>query len=511
MTTYYLRSTTGSDVNTGADWNNAFATLAHFYSLESPGDICYVSQAHAESTVGSVSFPNSGTPGAPTQVICVNDGAAPPTALATSGTITNTGASVSIVFSGSFYFYGLTFTAATSGNCTMPMGQVNVWQIFDNCKFRTGPGTTGGSVAAVGAGTAGGIVEWRDCTVRFTNAAQVLTANNHFFHWNGGGLESGGTTPTNLISYTSGGASAHGVRMLVENCDFSAGGSTMNLATGQFVYGAVQLTYRNCLLPSSWSGNFCSAFTGSNLGRVEVFNCRDTSGGINHRMKIIDACGNIDVETTLVKSGGATDGTTQLSWKMASTSLVAYPATAFYSPEVMIWNGTTGSALTIGFDVLHDSATALTNAEVWIEANYAGSSSSPVETWVTSRVDPLTAATSVASSSVTWVTTGMSNPNKQRVTATFTPQAIGWLKLRLVLAKTSKTIYVDPLPTGLSNTMPAETLVAAGNTAMGQFIGGQYMIRTQPFQFQAPGGAYIISGVLSGSAAQVAARYFLAC
>ena len=41
----------------------------------------------------------------------------------------------------------------------------------------------------------------------------------------------------------------------------------------------------------------------------------------------------------------------------------------------------------------------------------------------------------------------MSNPNKQKLSVTFTPQQIGTIKCRVCLAKTSKTVYVDPIAT----------------------------------------------------------------
>lgn len=511
MTTYYLRSTTGNDANSGADWANAWATINQFVTTDVGGDILYVSQAHAESGAGNQQLFFAGSPGNPSQVICVDDGAVPPTTLAVTATLTRTGASVGFSQTlGSVYVYGITFISGTSGNTVNNQQPQTDIQIYDNCKFRAGAGTTSGRI--VNAGSSGGILEWRDCYVRANNAVQTIWGINGFWHWNGGGIEAGGTSPTDLITYTTAAAPASGgVKMLIENCDFSNGSSTMNLSTGSMNFGSISITFRNCKLPSGWSGNFCSTFASNDMGRCEIYNCHDATASVNYKMKIIDGCGSIDHETTLVKSGGATDGTTQLAWKMTTNTQVAYPCAALFSPEIVMWCGVTGSPITLTVDVLHDSATNLTDAEAWLEVNYPASSSTPVDTWINDKVDVLTTASDQTSSSATWVTTGMSNPNKQKLSVTFTPQAIGWLKIRIALAKTSKTIYVDPLPTGLGNTMPAEISLMSGNASNGEWLGGQYFVRTQPFQFQAPGGAYVISGTLTGSLAQVAARYFQAC
>ncbi len=60
------------------------------------------------------------------------------------------------------------------------------------------------------------------------------------------------------------------------------------------------------------------------------------------------------------------------------------------------------------------------------------------------RATPLTTPADQTAGSATWTTTGLTNPNKQRLVVTFTPQKKGWMIGRVYLAKGSKTIYVDP-------------------------------------------------------------------
>jgi hypothetical protein len=346
--------------------------------------------------------------------------------------------------------YGLTIVAGSGSNpsAIISMGGSSAfYQQYESCKFQLGgTGVSTGVIRALASGGNGAVTIWRNCEVKFALAGQGINAVNGFWHWNGGGITSGGTSPTNLITSISLGAAAGGVRILIENCDFSNGSSTMNLIGAQVPFAAT-VTFRNCKLPGSWTGAVCTAFASSAQGRVEVFNCTSTAASNNYTLKIIDGNGNIDTETTLVKTGGASDGTTQISWKLVTPATVSYPCAALFTPEILFWNEQTGVAKTVTVDILRDSASNLTNAEVWLEVNYPNSASLPTSALITGRVDVLTAASDNSASGSSWTTTGMLNPNKQQISVTFTPLAKGFFTIRVVLAKPSSTVYVDPKAT----------------------------------------------------------------
>ncbi|MEK9809109.1 MAG: hypothetical protein VW362_01580, partial [Candidatus Nanopelagicales bacterium] len=134
-----------------------------------------------------------------------------------------------------------------------------------------------------------------------------------------------------------------------------------------------------------------------------------------------------------------------LSWKMATTANAEYPAIILRSPEIAKWNETTGSSVTVTVDILHDSATALKDNEVWLEVEYLGTSGTPLALFTDDAVaDVITTAADQTSSSATWTTTGMTNPNKQKLSVTFTPQEKGLIIARVCVAKASYTVYVDP-------------------------------------------------------------------
>jgi hypothetical protein len=94
MTAYYVRSG-AAGAGTGADWTNAYTTLAAAFSGKAAGDIFYVSEDHAESSSSTIlSLGSAGTLGNPVQVLCVNhSGSVPPVTadLRTTATISTTG------------------------------------------------------------------------------------------------------------------------------------------------------------------------------------------------------------------------------------------------------------------------------------------------------------------------------------------------------------------------------------------------------------------------------------
>src|SRR5574340_915503 len=88
MANIYVRSTDGSNTDNGTTWELAKLDLSGAAAIDAAGDNVYLSQVHAESTATAVSLYFAGTVGNPTKIVCVNDGAAPPTAVAITATVT---------------------------------------------------------------------------------------------------------------------------------------------------------------------------------------------------------------------------------------------------------------------------------------------------------------------------------------------------------------------------------------------------------------------------------------
>jgi hypothetical protein len=203
---------------------------------------------------------------------------------------------------------------------------------------------------------------------------------------------------------------------------------------------------RNCKLPASWSGSVNAATPGIN-SVWELHN--SDSADTNYRYQKKTQFGQIDSETTIVLTGGASDGTTSLSHKMVSNADAEWNHQTLDSPEIVQWNETVGSAITATIEIIHSGVGAggsgdFTDKEIWMEVQYLGTSGRPLSLFVDdAAADYITAAADQDNSSATW-TSSPATPVKQKLSVTFTPQEKGYIHAVVKLATASKTVYVDP-------------------------------------------------------------------
>jgi len=433
MADIYVRSTDGSDSDNGSTWGLAKATLVGAAAIDAAGDAIYLSQSHAESG-GAVVAVFAGTMANPVKIIAGNDSAEPPIAVSAASLISSS----SITLSGSYYLYGLTLQAATS---ILPNAQSASNSVtLDHCSLIT-TGTTGGGFFSIGS--ANNITQKAvllDCTYKFSGSSNIGCATAGVVEIKGGSFVSGTSTPSAGVF---GGAASDrtGSRLLIDGLDMTNLASTVNIFRTFVSPGLFQI--RNSKLPASWSGSLCNATPLATGQRFEMHNC--DSGDTNYRLWVQEYSGSIKTETTLVRTGGASDGTTGYSLVMATTANANASVAPLVSPEVSIWNDTTGGSKTVTVEILHDSATNLTDGEIWLEAQYLGTSGVPLGSFISdAKADILATAADQSASSETWTTTGMSNPNTQKLSVTFTPQEKGYIQAKVYLAKASKTVYVDP-------------------------------------------------------------------
>jgi hypothetical protein len=138
---------------------------------------------------------------------------------------------------------------------------------------------------------------------------------------------------------------------------------------------------------------------------------------------------------------------------MVTNANAEYPIRVLRSPEIVRWNETTGSSITVTVEIVHDSqgsgtSSAFTDKEIWLEVQYLGTSGYPLGTFVDDAAsDILGSAADQTSSSATWTTTGLTTPVKQKLSVSFTPQEKGYIHAVVCMAGASDTCYVDPLLT----------------------------------------------------------------
>ena len=432
MADIYVRSTDGSDADNGSTWALAKATLAGAAAIDAAGDNIYRSQSHAESG-GAVTAVFAGTMANPVKIIAGNDSAEPPIAVSAASLISSS----SITLSGSYYLYGLTLQAATS---ILPNAQSASNSVtLDHCSLIT-TGTTAGGFFSIGSAnnfTQKAVL--LDCTYKFSGSSNIGCATAGVVEIKGGSFVSGTSTPS--AGVFAGANDRTGSRLLIDGLDMTNLASTVNIFRTFVSPGLFQI--RNSKLPASWSGSLCNATPLATGQRFEMHNC--DSGDTNYRLWVQEYSGSIKTETTLVRTGGASDGTTGYSLVMATTANANASVAPLVSPEVSIWNDTTGGSKTVTVEILHDSATNLTDGEIWLEVQYLGTSGAPLGSFISdAKADILATAADQSASSETWTTTGMSNPNTQKLSVTFTPQEKGYIQAKVYLAKASKTVYVDP-------------------------------------------------------------------
>lgn len=445
MATYYVRSTDGNNADDGSTWALAKADL--HTTAWAAGDVIYVSQNHAQQTAASFTIATGGTIASPTKIICVNDGSEPPSDVAKTATVSTVDSGVySISVSGYVYCEGITFNLATTAS-TVSFNLIEasggaVHQVYKNCTFiqERATASSGQLIHISGSANGAHAIKFLDCVLGGKASNWKLLIGSVVFEWVGGSIASSYSfSPSALIGFGNLGRAGSA---LIDGVDFSNFGnaSAFNFVLNTSDTGS--LVVRNCKLPTNWAGGLFSGSLSRPGLRAELYNC--DSGDTNYRIWVEDYTGKLIQDTGIYRSGGYSDGTTPLSWKIATTSNAKYPLILFVTPEMMVWNETTGSSMTATIElIVNSSGTALKNDEIWLEVQYLGTSGVPLSSFVrNAKTDILTTAADQTTSSATW--TGATTPTKQKLSVSFTPQKKGFVIGKVFVAKASTTIYVCP-------------------------------------------------------------------
>lgn len=444
MANKYVRSTDGNDADNGTTWALANATLVGLAADMAAGDTGFISNDHAEvdsaSTAMSLSFP--GTAASPNKIICGNDAAEPPTTEATTGSLNRTGgvSTSTALFQGTFFLRGLrVFVNSTSTSAISFSNANGDMQVLENVFAEI---TNGGTAARVafGTNTSNGksFVVANNCTFKFGNASQGFYFQKVEAIINGGGISASSEAITTLLATA---VIASAMTASIRNFDLSSCASSLNIcASGFNCNGGV--TLERCKLPASWTGGLFAGNPVTPYFRVSMYNC--DSGDTNYKLLVGDLQGEMRDETTIVMTDGATDESTPISWKITTSANANEAVTPFVTEWMAKRNTAVGSAKTITVEILHDSTTDLTDGDIWLEVECLGTSGAPLGVYTSGRRGVLATAADHTNSSVTWTTTGLTNPNKQFLTVSVTPQEVGNIMVRAMVAKSSYTVYINP-------------------------------------------------------------------
>jgi hypothetical protein len=433
-------------------WNNAHTFLPRIFGDTSgtgktaAGDTIYVSHTHSETSAAGGNIIIGSAAGAagsatnPIGIICVNDvgdPSSPGTAATTASVATATTGTLSFQAFG--YTYGITYSAGSgSSTSSVRVSDSNTdfgWR-FEACKLKLNTTGTGLMKFGVNAVNNNSKVELENTVLQFGAAGQSIQLQLGEISWHNTASAIAGTAPTTLFVPTT---TVGHHNLNVHGVDLSAvTGNLLNVAAQE--QGSIY-TFANCKLGSGFTFT-TGTHTGIGGAEVNFINCDSASTNYNYYRET--AQGTVIDETTLVKTGGASDGTTPISWKMVSNanSKLGWPLA---SAPIVAWNDNSGASKTATVEILRDSATNLKDDEIWVEVDYIANTGDPGGLAVSDRkASPVATAADQTASSVDWTTTGMSNPNKQKLNVTFTPQKRGAVRGRVMLAKASTTVYVNP-------------------------------------------------------------------
>jgi hypothetical protein len=419
MANVYVDENAGG-AGTGADWTNAYLTLSAALAAKAAGDVFYVAHDHAETTGGAVTLTSPGTTANPCQIICVNKaGSVPPVSadIATTATVTVTGANNLTLAGVVSLCYGITFTVGDSTNNVAFLGG-GQWTL-DTCAVRN----SGNAAGSIRPSTTFLKTTWRNTTVQFAHIGQSITSMvGGKWEWLGGSI-TGATFPTNLF-----GGSNYGTA-IVRGVDLANMSTKTLLAAAA---GAFNLHFEDCKLPASFT----------RMGTPSVYAPRLTlarcdSGATNYRNEAEDYLGAQTIETTIVRTGGASDGTTSIAWKLVSTT--ARFSAPFESLPIAIWNSTAGSVTVTAYGIWGGGAVP-DNDDIWMEVTYLDDSGFPVASVAsTAKADILATATSHTADGSTWG----GSTTAFKMATTITPALVGTMFIRFKVGG-SNTFYMDP-------------------------------------------------------------------
>lgn len=433
----------------GTNWANAYTTLAAATAVATNADTIYVANTHnaSQTTAKTITCPSS--PGLRILVVTPS-GASGNSGLAT-GAIEAIGAgSVIFTINGFAYFYGLSIYGATNNNvaCRIEIGVASTPSAlyFDTCVFELRSISTSLGIGyLIGPARStlidDNLIEFRNTSFKFGSTGQPFILGSAKTRFQNISFDSTGATPTTLLTGRPGAGSC-----VIEASDLS-GESWSNLV-GVAWDSPYDMLLRNCKLPS---GTALTTGTYSGPGGVSIRMENCDSGDTQYNVALGSYTGTVVDESTIVRTGG---GATSL--RMDTSANTKFPYSTL-TVEGARYNSVVGTAQTLTIEFIHDTSSAsgqgsgtsfaYTNAELWVELQYQGTSGFPLALIdIDDRAaNVLSTPADQPSSSATWTTTGMTTPVKGKMECTFTAQEAGYLLFKVCFAAPSKVVYVDLL------------------------------------------------------------------
>lgn len=429
MATYYVWSgATGT--GDGSSFANAYTTLPAANTARLAGDVFIVADDHQEDLTATLGF--RGTFAAPNKVIVANRTSGLPVRMSSSTGYIGTAGTTELRFEGFVETYGLKLRpgggSATTNAATTSFG------ILGNCQQHIDMDMDVPNNAACAVRTASGpaAIEFRGLQVTNGNARVLLqgqTGSQLLFN--------------NCPALFSLGGSA-GIISTANNGSFVfQGASMLNQASG-VLFGSAPFGYTNVTFESCAVHSTMNIVPASHTQSADLLNCVDESGNVRHERRRHG--GNLTRNAAVFRTGGANDGVTPFSWRVATNAnlvdtrpLETFDLTFFVPPAKV------GVSTTVTVHTVTDNVT-LTDADCSLLVGASVTASSTIHTFTETKPDPLETPANLATSTEAWTTTGLTTPVYQQMVATFTPTRTGLHRLKVRVRRPSTTLFICPSP-----------------------------------------------------------------
>lgn len=445
----YVDSVGGSGTSPYDTWAKAATTMAAaIVASATTGNDFYVDFHHAETQASIMSLSFKGVVATPDRVFSVDKtGSVPPVRadLHTGAQITTTGANGMNLSGGHVYFYGVTLnigSGAASAALTVSSGTEFT---FENSAINLlGTGSTN-SLSSLGAASTMSRLTLINTPITFKGIAGsgISLTGGGYFEWRNtpSALGAGSTAINNMFL----GIGRPAV-VILDGVDFGGMASGASVFAAQASNVAVQM--KNCTAPPSATvarPTIPGAF-------IDQVICDNSGGSATYKQQRDIYQGTLTSDTAVYNSGS--DGTTPASWKVITTAN-CNPQNPFECFEEII-EVPAGTYANAGIMITSANA-ALTMADVWVEAEYQGSSfprsllatSFDVGSGSSNVPQIPQGSTPGALGAGTWAVGGLGH-NYMLALPSFSTNAGGYVRIKVKVGKPSLTLNIDPAPQGLT-------------------------------------------------------------
>ena len=424
----------------GTSWADAYTTLAA--AITGQGFVptrIFVASDHVELTGVAITF--SANYLSVYQIISVDRASGfPPTVEQAGARIGSTGAT-NLTINNSLYSKGVFWTAGENSTATRSLiidcspsysivrivgGGIGLKNTGAGSRFIFGTGATNRNTKLI----------LENAEIRFGNVGQGFQMQAASLSIKDGALAGSAITEFfKTFSTVAADVDVYGLNM-------ASAATGMNLLAAN-LNGVGQVKFDSCKMPAGWTGGIVSGSALSQGGlKAMMISC--DSADTNYRLMSSGWGAALRTETAVYRTGGASDGVTPISWRIATNTTTTYPLINFDAPPIMRWNDVTGSPVAVSIHVLTDGVT-LHDDDAWLEVQYLDDAGYPLGAMVSDeRPSQLAAAADQEASTETWTAPGITTPVKQKLSVTFTPREKGFIQARVRVSRPSTTVYVCP-------------------------------------------------------------------